>query len=64
MANIPRGGNPALQVYNGCLAAQLASSVTCASRGCLDFFFEQETILVLTLVLAGDSGAPIIYAES
>ena len=68
---IPQGWNPALQVYNGCLAAQLASSVTFASRGCFDFLLEPESILVLTLVVAADSaanrvdsGATRIYAES
>ena len=67
----PKGGNGALQVYNGCLAAQLASRVTFASRGCFDFLLEPESSLVLTLVVAADSaankvdsGVTRIYAES
>ena len=46
-----------MQVYGGCLAAQLASRVTFASRGCFDFLLEPESILVLTLVVAADSAA-------
>ena len=67
----PKGGNRALQVYNGCLAAQLANRVTFASRSCFDFLLEPLSILVLTLVVAADSaanrvdsGATRIYAES
>ena len=67
----PKGGNRALQVYNGCLAAQLANRMAFASRSCFDFLLEPEPILVLTLVVAADSaanrvdsGATRIYAES
>ena len=60
-----------MQVYSGCLAAQLANRVTFASRSCFDFLLEPESILVLTLVVAADSaanrvdsGATRIYDES